>query len=223
MGKIKVRGVFFDLDGTLVDSAGDLASSVNHALNIIDKPNLDEATIRSYIGNGADRLIHRAITGNYDGEADSDLYSPARQAFLSHYAANVCEKSTLYPGVENVLTTLGNDNYQLACITNKPQQFTHPLLARLGVAQYFPLVLAGDSLQRKKPEPDQLEHAAQFFGISPGECVMIGDTNTDIAAALNCDMSAIFVTYGYGEESDLDTRFSGPHIDVMDELHDHIS
>ena len=223
MSKAKTHAIFFDLDGTLVDSAGDLATSVNHALALIERPTLSESTVRSFIGNGADRLMHRAITGDYDGKADSHLYTPARQAFLAHYANNVCEKSTLYPAVLDVLDLLEQSGYQLACITNKPDQFTRPLLQHLKVDRYFPLILSGDSLSRKKPAPDQLQHAAEFFGISPRDCLMVGDTNTDIAAALNCDMSAVFVTYGYGEKSDLDARFDGPHIDKIAELHDYIN
>lgn len=223
MSKANTPAIFFDLDGTLVDSAADLATSVNHALTLIDKPNLSEAVIRSYIGNGADRLMHRAITGNYEGEASESLYIPARQAFLSHYANNVCEKSTLYPAVENVLEVLDQRGYQLACITNKPKQFTIPLLDYLDVSRYFPLILSGDSLSNKKPAPDQLQHAAEFFGVGPENCLMVGDTNTDIAAALNCDMAAVFVTYGYGEKADLDARFAGPHIDEIGELHNYIN
>ena len=220
MSPISKRGVFFDLDGTLVDSAGDLATSVNHALSIIDKPALSEQTIRSYIGNGAERLLHRAITLDYFGEAESDLFRPARAAFLAHYAENICVDSRLYPSVEQVLSTLRDQGYLLACITNKPSQFTDPLLDALDVAQYFSLVLSGDSLPHKKPAPDQLLHAANHFGLVPQNCLMIGDTNTDISAAMNCAMPAVYVSYGYGEVQDLDPRFSGPHIDHIHELNE---
>lgn len=217
-----IKAVLFDLDGTLVDSAGDLAASVNHALSLIDKPSLSEQTIRSYIGNGADRLIHRAITLDYEGEAPSHIYQPAREAFLSHYANNVCMKTALYPSVSSVLNDLTEEAYLLACVTNKPSQFTAPLLDALGIKHLFNLVLCGDSLERKKPAPDQLQYAANEFGLQEKQCLMVGDTNTDISAALNCDMPAVFVTYGYGEPADLDARFSGPHINRMTELHEYL-
>ena len=222
MNTSKLRAVFFDLDGTLIDSASDLAASVNHALALIEKPPLCEHTIRAYIGNGADRLIHRAITRQHQGDAKPEHYEPAREAFLAHYASNVCNKSTLYPAVEEVLMMLKDRGYHLACITNKPSQFTVPLLDALAVKRHFSVVLSGDSLARKKPAPDQLQHAARRFNLTPSECLMIGDTNTDISAALNCDMPAVFVTYGYGAPDDLDERFRGPKIDHMNELHQHL-
>ncbi|MEM7465274.1 MAG: phosphoglycolate phosphatase [Pseudomonadota bacterium] len=214
-----IEAIFFDLDGTLVDSAGDLATSVNHGLSLIDQGPLAETTIRGFIGNGADRLIHRAITGDYEGEADEALYAPVRRAFLDHYASNVCRLSTLYPNVDDLLVKLSEHTYKLACITNKPQAFTQPLLANLNIDKYFKLVLSGDSLSRKKPAPDQLLFAVEQFGVAVSNCLMVGDTNTDMCAALNCEMPGIFVTYGYGEAKDLDPRFSGPKIDDIAALH----
>ena len=214
--------IFFDLDGTLVDSAPDLAISVNHALATIDKPPICDDTLRSYIGNGADRLIHRAITHNFDGTAGESDYRPARSAFLAHYATHVCNKSVLYPTVVETLETLQAEGYQLACITNKPGEFTTPLLESLDIHHYFPLTLSGDSLQRKKPAPDQLQFAAKHFDMPLTSCLMVGDTTADISAALNCDVPAIFVTYGYGQVADLDDRFEGPHINQLIELHSHL-
>jgi phosphoglycolate phosphatase len=216
------RTIFFDLDGTLVDSAPDLATSVNHALAIIDKPPIDDDTLRSYIGNGADRLIHRAISGDFHGTASEAEYSPARESFLAHYANNVCEKSQLYPTVIETLEILVSQEYELACITNKPAQFTSPLLESLEIHQFFALTLSGDTLAKKKPAPDQLLFAAEHFGRQPESCLMVGDTTTDISAALNCNAPSVYVTYGYGQTSDLDERFTGPHIDKLAELHLHL-
>lgn len=217
-----VKTIFFDLDGTLVDSAPDLAVSVNQALAAIGKKAISQDAVRSYIGNGADRLIHRAITGDYSGTAAAPVYEPAKDTFLAHYAEHVCEQSALYPRVEETLTRLVNQGYQLACITNKPGQFTTPLLEALNIGHFFELVLSGDSLERKKPAPDQLLHAAEHFERKPQACLMVGDTNTDISAALNCAMPALFVTYGYGQASDLDSRFDGPHLGDLGEVHDHV-
>lgn len=216
------KTIFFDLDGTLVDSAPDLATSVNHALASIDKPSICDDTLRTYIGNGADRLIHRAITRDFHGIADETVYEPGRQAFLNHYATNVCDKSKLYPTVRETLDTLASKKYELACITNKPAQFTLPLLKSLNIEHFFDLILSGDTLERKKPAPDQLVFAAKHFNREPSSCLMVGDTTTDISAALNFTAPAVFVTYGYGQISDLDKRFQGPHIDEMAELLRHL-
>lgn len=214
------RAVLLDLDGTLVDSAPDLATSINYALSLIGKEAVDDDTVRSFIGNGADRLIHRAITQDYDGEAPTESYLPARDAFLTHYADNVCQKSVLYPTVEETLDYLRTAGFHIACVTNKPHQFTRPLLEALNIDEYFSLTLSGDSLANKKPAPDQLLHAAEFYGLTAHQCLMVGDTNTDISAALNCNMPAIFVNYGYGKQTDIDARFSGSTISKLNEILD---
>lgn len=221
MSSANGNAIFFDLDGTLVDSAPDLATSVNHALATIDKPPINDATLRSFIGNGADRLIHRAITQDFDGTANDTDYQPARASFLTHYAANVCNRSVLYPTVIETLETLRAEGCDLACITNKPGEFTAPLLESLEIHHFFPLTLSGDSLAKKKPAPNQLQFAAKHFDKPLTSCLMVGDTCADIGAALNCDMPAVFVTYGYGQVTDLDERFEGPHIDRLVELHNH--
>jgi phosphoglycolate phosphatase len=210
----------FDLDGTLVDSAPDIAASVAHALQTIgfEAPSL--ARIRSFIGNGADRLIHRSLTDDINGTADDVLFNRAAKLFFRHYEDNVCCRSIVYASVTETLTALRNRGHLLACVTNKPTRFTDPLLKQLGLDQFFPITLSGDSLEAKKPAPDQLLFVAEHFKIAPQQCVMIGDTITDIVAAENANMSSIYVSYGYGDISDIDLRHPLAVVDSLDQIID---
>ncbi len=215
--------VIFDLDGTLVDSAPDIAASVAHALELVGHrpPNLAE--IRGYIGNGADRLIHRSLTNASDGVADDALFSQARMHFFEHYEKHICRHSTVYINVWETLLELRNRDYRLACVTNKPTRFADPLLRALDLDRFFPLVLGGDALNAKKPAPDPLLYVADHYDITPQQCTMVGDTATDILAAKNAEMTAIFVTYGYGEVTEIDAYEPLAIVDSMGEIIDPIA
>ena len=203
MSEPRTAAVLFDLDGTLVDSAPDIASSIEFALNELGQRVPSESLITSYIGNGAGRLIHRSLTGNWDGIADPELFAQTSKLFFKRYAANVCQRSTIYPGVANTLEELKVNGFHLACVTNKPAEFTEPLLTKLGLKDYFSVTMSGDSLATKKPAPDQLLHVTSTFGVAPQNSIMIGDTVTDILAARNANMPAICVSYGYGDQTDI--------------------
>jgi phosphoglycolate phosphatase len=212
--------VIFDLDGTLVDSAIDLAASVRYALKQIGRPAPGLARIRSYIGNGADRLIHRSLTCDVDGIADDALFESANRHFFEHYKNNVCCRSQAYPRVRETLTTLKNRGHFLACVTNKPAEFAQPLLEKLGLDRYFSVSLSGDSLEAKKPAPDQLLHVADRCAIAPQNCTMVGDTVTDIVAAKSASMPVICVSYGYGDIADIVTHNPSAIIDSIDQIVD---
>lgn len=212
--------VLFDLDGTLVDSAPDIASSIEFALNEIGRTAPSETQVRSYIGNGAGRLIHRSLTGSLDGIADPELFVEASKQFFKHYAANVCQRSSVYPEVKNTLEELKISGFHLACVTNKPAEFTEPLLAMLGLKEYFSITMSGDTLANKKPAPDQLLHVATTLGVAPQNSTMIGDTVTDIQAAQNANMRAICVSYGYGSKADITDHSPFAIVDSIDQVVD---
>ena len=210
--------IIFDLDGTLVDSAPDIAASVAHALQLVGHQSPSLAQIRSYIGNGADRLIHRSLTNASDGVADDALFNEARVHFFEHYENHICRHSTIYVDVWATLLELCDRGYRLACVTNKPTRFTEPLLRALGLDRFFPLVLSGDTLDAKKPAPDQLLDVAEYYAIAPQLCTMVGDTATDVLAAKNADMPVIFVTYGYGDIAAIDLHEPLAVVDSMGEI-----
>jgi len=223
--KHRVRGsaVIFDLDGTLVDSAPDITASIGHALNNVGQPALSLERVRDYIGNGAERLIHRSLTGDPDGVADSELFDTVSTDFFEHYANNVCCTSELYAGVVPTLTRLAQQGYFLACVTNKPSRFTQPLLEKLGIDTFFSITLSGDSLPAKKPSPVQLLYVADRWGITPADCVMVGDSVTDLLAAQNANMPVICVSYGYGDLPDIVAHGPSVIIDSIDQIVDALS
>ncbi|HCU88715.1 MAG TPA: phosphoglycolate phosphatase [Gammaproteobacteria bacterium] len=210
----------FDLDGTLVDSAPDIAVSVAYAVRLVGEQPPSLETIKGYIGNGADRLIHRSLTNDHNGVAEIDLFTRVRAYFLEHYGENFCRYSTPYIDVNQTLTELCNRDYKLACVTNKPSRFTDALLRHLGLDRFFPVVLSGDTLSEKKPAPNQLLYVAKRYGITPRHCVMVGDTGTDILAAKNANMPSIYVTYGYGAITEIELSAPLAIVDSLSEIVD---
>ncbi len=212
--------IIFDLDGTLVDSAPDIAVSVAYAVQLVGKQPPSLETIKGYIGNGADRLIHRSLTNDHNGVADIALFIKVRAYFFEHYGENFCRYSTPYIDVDQTLTELCNRDYKLACVTNKPNRFTDGLLRHLGLDHFFPVVVSGDTLDEKKPAPNQLLYVANHYGITPGHCVMVGDTRTDILAAKNANMPSVYVTYGYGNITDIELNDPLAIVDSLSEIVD---
>lgn len=196
-------GLLFDLDGTLVDTAPDLACAANHMLEALGRPTEDEATVAGWIGDGVPRLIKRALTGERFGEPDPALFEEAQALYGDYYEAHVADRSRLYPGVAQTLAALRADGFRMACVTNKAGRFTRPLLKALGIAAYFDVVLSGDELARVKPDPMPLVVACERLGVARHGAVLVGDSGNDMRAAKAAEMAAIAVGYGYHHGVDL--------------------
>ncbi|WP_455206228.1 phosphoglycolate phosphatase [Kaarinaea lacus] len=212
--------ILIDVDGTLVDSVPDLAYCVDEMMKQINMPTHGVAKVRNWVGNGVDRLVQRALIGQLDGDPDPALFEKARPVFLELYADNVSKRSKLYDGVREGLDYLKAQQYQLGCVTNKAEQFTVPLLKDLGVYADFNIVICGDSLPKKKPDPLPLLHAAKHFKVAPENALMIGDSISDVKAARAAGFQIICMSYGYNHGEDI--RNYGPDlvIDSMAELKD---
>lgn len=189
--------VVFDLDGTLVDSAPDIAYSVDVALGQLGLPPAGEKQVRGWIGNGPAVLMKRALTGELWPEGDPPGFAEAFPVFMATYEANMCDHSRLFPGVVEGLSALKAEGYRLACNTNKNSIFTLPLLKQLGIAEYFDFVACGDQFKKLKPDPESLLATAGYFGVEPARCVMIGDSANDVQAARNAGFMVVCVPYGY--------------------------
>lgn len=207
--------ILLDLDGTMVDSVPDLAYCVDTTLPRLGLPERGETAVRLWVGNGLERLLHRALTNDLEGIADPTLYAAAWPIFTELYAANTSARSCVYAGVLEGLDGLSKLGVPLACVTNKSARFTIPLLNNLGLTDYFHLVVAGDTLPQKKPDPMPLLHAARHFRASPEHCLMVGDSVNDIMAARSAQFHIVCVRYGYNHG--IDIRTSGPDM-VVDSL-----
>lgn len=196
--KFKVKAVMIDLDGTLIHTAPEIARAANAMLAGLSMPTLNTKLIENYIGEGAMVLIKRCLTGNLDGEPEADLLANAQRLFFNYYAQIVAE-SKPYPHVKEALQAIKQTGVQMACITNKPDAFTMPLLEKSGLLPYFDLVVAGDKLQNKKPEPDQIFYACEKFNVLVNESLLIGDSKTDVTAARNAGCLIFAVPYGYNQ------------------------
>ncbi len=215
---LAVKMVMIDLDGTLVDTAPDIVVSANLMLEELGRSKRDIETISDWIGNGVSRLVKRALTGEMQAEPDKALYERAMDLFRKHYHAQLINRSRPYPGAVDALNRLEAMGFELACITNKAEAFTLPLLKALGLDKYFKLVLSGDSLPEKKPDPLPLLHACKYFGITPDHGLLVGDSSNDIQAARAAGMPVICVTYGYNHGHDIRAQHPDAAIGSLMEL-----
>ena len=197
--------ILFDLDGTLIDSAPDLALSINYMLRTVNHNEFSEEIIDSWVGNGAQTLVKRALSGSkiVDENINNDLFDRSLSVFLEYYKNNLCEQTTPYPNVKITLQTLKDDGYKLAIITNKPFDFIEPILKQLGLDSLFELYIGGDSLDEKKPSPLPLQYVCKKFNIKPRNTLMIGDSKNDILAAQAANIQSIAVSYGYNYGEDI--------------------
>jgi phosphoglycolate phosphatase len=200
-----------DLDGTLVDSAPDIAHCLGAALEAVGYPQPGEARTRAWIGDGLETLIARAIAhgGTQDASAlpGETRHTAALAAFLACYAENLFVRSRLYPDVIATLDALRERGIRLCCITNKRYAFSQELLVQAGIRDRFELLLGGDSLAEKKPSPLPLNVAAETLGVAPSAAVLVGDSHQDLRAARAAGFAFVLASFGYGkiDETELGT------------------
>ena len=210
--------VLIDVDGTLVDSVPDLAYCVDEMLKALDMPVRGEDRVRHWVGNGVERLVRRGLINQLDGEPDEALFEKAMPIFNELYAENTSKRSRLYPGVKEALAFLKSTDVKIGCVTNKAAQFTLPIIRDLGIADYFELVVCGDTLPKKKPDPLPLLHSAEKLGVKPEDSLMLGDSMSDVKAARAAGFSIICMSYGYNHGEDIRDYNPDAVVDSMDEI-----
>jgi len=201
---VNVRAIAIDLDGTLLDSAPQLAEAANRMLREMDYPPAPQELLASYIGNGLGWLVKRALTGEMHATPDAALYEHAMPIFEKHYAGLLLG-SKPYDGVTEGLEAMRAAGFRLGCITNKAARFTGPLLEGSGLAKYFEIAVSGDTLPEKKPHPLPLLHVAEFFGVPVEQLLMIGDSLNDTLAARAAGCPVFCVPYGYNHGEPAET------------------
>ncbi len=206
---IPIRAVVIDLDGTLLNTAPDLADAAQRMMAELGRPCPAPEVIATYIGNGVSRLVKRVLTGDMEAEPDAALFERALAIYHRYYGEHVADQSRPFPGVVEGLKAFKARGLHVACITNKVAQFTHPLLKATGLFDYFELILSGDTLPKRKPDPLPLLHACEVFKVKPAELLLIGDSLNDTQAARAAGCPVFCVPYGYNRgrpvaELDLD-------------------
>lgn len=200
---LRVKAVLIDLDGTLLDTVPDLAVAANLMLAQLDRPPLDAALIRTFVGKGIPRLVERTLAGSIEGSVAPEALAQALPVYERCYDGVNGKYTTLYPGVMDGLERLRALGFPLGCVTNKSARFTLPLLEHMKLADYFSEVVAGDTLPNKKPDPGPLLYACEKFGVAPAAMLMVGDSINDAQAARAAGCPVFCVTYGYNEGRDV--------------------
>nr|WP_024966535.1 phosphoglycolate phosphatase [Pantoea sp. IMH] len=192
-----IRALAFDLDGTLIDSAPGLTSAVDATLTALGFPAAGVERVSTWIGNGADILIARALTWAAGREPDEGMLADARVMLDAHYATTIKSGSKLFPQVKEGLAAIAATGLPMAIVTNKPTPFVAPLLASLGIAEFFSLIIGGDDVVAKKPHPAPLFLVLGKFGLLPSELVFVGDSRNDILAAQAAGCPSVGMSFGY--------------------------
>lgn len=193
-----LRGVLFDLDGTLLDTALDMAAALNRVRGSEGLPALPFAQVRPLVSHGAPRLLKLAF-----GDPGPARYEDLRRRFLDFYRQSLAVHTRLFPGFDLVLERLESAGLAWGVVTNKPGWLAEPLLAETGLASRCACIVAGDTLAERKPHPLPLLHAAGLLGLEPRECVYVGDAERDVQAARNAGMIPLVAGFGYlGEGED---------------------
>lgn len=202
-GRFDVDAVLFDLDGTLLDTIADLAEAANLMLAELCRPQRSVEEIGSFVGKGIPNLVHRCMTEGSHA-SDSEI-AQAVEVFKLHYAEVNGSRTRIYPGVIEALIEMQRQGLRLAVVTNKATAFTLPLLEHQGIAEHFDVVVCGDTLTVKKPDPAVVRHASSLLNVPVERCLMIGDSANDAFAARGAGMPVLLVTYGYSEGMPVDT------------------
>lgn len=189
--------IAFDLDGTLVDSAPDLAHAIDEMLIRLGRAPAGEAKVRDWVGNGVSMLVKRALTGEPWPASEPDGFNEALALYMDIYAVNLCVRTRLYDGVLAGLTRLKRMGIHLACVTNKHSRFTLPLLEQQGIAGFFDAVASGDQFIHNKPDPEPLLKTAARLRVAPSHSLMVGDSPADAKAARSAGFMLACVSYGY--------------------------
>lgn len=207
---MRYSAVLFDLDGTLVDSAPDLAGSVNGMLQDLQLPKLSTEKISTFLGKGRDHLLKLSLneaTQKQNGNQTCNIaFEKAIDLFNKHYHHHLEDSiSVLFDGVEDGLKIFQQAGCQLAVVTNKPIEFVPQLLEQVGIKDYFEILVGGDTCAQKKPHPMPFLYACEQLGVDPHHALVIGDSGNDSIAARQAGIDVLIVPYGYNEGKSVQT------------------
>jgi len=192
------KTVLFDLDGTLLDTAPDLASALNAVLQANGRPALPFELIRPVVSHGGNALIELG----FGLKPDDAGFEPLRRQLLDYYETNIARETRLFPGMQEVLDRIEAGGLNWGVVTNKPAWLTDPLMDALQLSERAAGIVSGDTLRERKPHPAPLLHACRLIGSEPHECLYVGDAERDIEAGRRAGMTTLVALFGYLLESD---------------------
>jgi len=185
--------VGFDLDGTLLDTSGDLAAAVNHALTSVDRPALSVEQVKPMIGGGARHMLKQGLTAT--GGYDEAMLDTLHARLLAYYEANICVLTRPYPGVVDALDALAAKGVTLGIVTNKIERFARTVLGELGLIDRFACILGGDTMSESKPSPMPIHEMVRQCG--DGRAAFVGDSIFDIQAGQAAGLPTVACSYGF--------------------------
>jgi phosphoglycolate phosphatase len=188
--------VLFDLDGTLVETAPDLCTALNHCLVLAGRPPVSVAEVRHMVGDGARALLRRGLAAASAPPAEAEV-EHWFETLLGYYREHVADASHPFEGVVGTLDRMQAAGSRHAVCTNKPIQHTRALLDALDLTRRFEVVVGGDSLGVRKPHPQHLLSALETMGVAPSRAAMVGDSANDVAAARAAGLPVVVVSFGY--------------------------
>lgn len=198
------RAVLIDLDGTLLDTAPDLAAAANAMLAELGLSAIEPARVRDFVGRGIAVLVRRALAAALGREPEAALLERAQALFAAHYERENGRAARPFPGVLEGLAAMRAQGLRLACVTNKHSRFTRPLLAATGLDRFFDAVVTSDMAGARKPDPAVFLHACRLLEVAPAETCAIGDSANDAEGARAAGCTFLLVPYGYREGRSLD-------------------
>jgi phosphoglycolate phosphatase len=196
----ELQAILFDLDGTLIDSVPDLTAALDASLEQLNYSPAGIERVRAWVGNGARKLVQRALAFALEipeARLDDTLVDQLLAEFFEHYGQQTCEQTILYPGVSEAVNHWHAQGIKMACVTNKPARFSQPILAHFGLQAIMPVLVGGDTLAVRKPDPAPLLLACEQLGVAVANTVMVGDSVNDVEAARAAGMPVACVSYGY--------------------------
>jgi phosphoglycolate phosphatase len=194
----RIRTVLFDLDGTLIDTAPDMANALNHLLAEEGKPSLPYQNIRPVVSNGSVALVKLGF-----GDNPLEL-ERLKLRYLEIYQAHLCDESKLFAGMDELLQHIEQNNMNWGVVTNKPGWLTEPLMQLIGLSRRAATIVSGDTTLNRKPHPEPMFHACLRAGSEPAQCIYIGDAQRDIEAGNTAGMQTVVALYGYiGKEENI--------------------
>jgi phosphoglycolate phosphatase len=195
MEKIPFDIVLFDLDGTLADTAADLAAALNYALGQLGRPALPASDVRRMVGHGARTLLRRGLSAT--GTVTEDFVGQAFPLFIDYYEAHIADHTRPFDGVDAALAALDAQGVRLAICTNKPEALTHKLIGVLGWESRFDAIVGGDTLPQRKPDPAPVHEAIARAG--GGRAAFVGDSISDTGAAQAAGIPCVALTFGFSD------------------------